>query len=96
MGADPRDVARKALVNAAASCGFPPEFGLVLAHELRTENAMRRMTGYLRAARPKSMEEAADEMVAIVEQRDRWIEHKRAEHAQAKVTQFYNRERDEE
>ena len=52
------------------------------------------MTGYLHGARPRSMEEIADEMVAICEQRDRWVERKKSEYYQTKVNEFYNRDRD--
>jgi hypothetical protein len=40
------------------------------------------MSGYLRHARPRSAEEIADEMLAIMEYRERWIQKKSA--------QFYN------
>jgi hypothetical protein len=40
------------------------------------------MIGYLRHARPRSAEEIADEMLAIMEDRERWIQKKSA--------QFYN------
>ncbi len=56
---------------------------------------MERMAAYLAQARPQSMEEAADEAVAIVEQRDAWIERKKGEYYNAKITELYNRERDE-
>jgi len=66
---------------------------MVLAGELRTEPAMRRMTAYLRQAKPRSPEEIADEMLAIVTDRNRWIEQKKDEYYNAKVTEFYNRPR---
>ena len=43
---------------------------------------MSRMIGYLRHAKPKSAEEIADEMLAIMDDRERWIQKKSA--------QFYN------
>ena len=55
--------------------------------------AMRRMTAYLRQAGPRGPEEIADEMLAIVTDRDRWAEQKRSEYYNAKVTEFYNRPR---
>lgn len=95
MGGASFDRAYEELVAAVVSCGFPAEFGQALAVGLGTENAMRRMTGYLHGARPRSMEEVADEMVAICEQRDRWVERKKSEYYQSKVNEFYNRDRDE-
>ena len=53
---------------------------------------MKRMAGYLRGARPRSMEEIADEMVAILDHRRSIVERKRAEQSQEQLTRFYNRE----
>ena len=93
MGKTSYDEAYEALLAAVVARGLPPEFGQALAAGLGTENAIRRMTGYLYGARPRSMEEIADEMVAICEQRDRWIERKKSEWAEARITEFYNRDR---
>ena len=57
---------------------------------------MRRMTSYLRGADPHSPEEIADEMLAILQMRERYVEQKISEHANASITAFYNRERDDE
>ncbi len=81
------------LIAAIVEMGYPEEFGQVLAGELRSDNAIRRMTGYLRNSGFQSPEEIADEMLAICEQRDRWIERKKSEWAEARMTEFYNRER---
>jgi hypothetical protein len=91
-----REDAREQLVDAILQLGYPAEFGVVLAEELRSEQAMRRMASYLRQAQPQSPEEIADEMLAIVAQRDSWVERKISEHAQASVTAFYNRDRDDD
>lgn len=92
MGKTSYDEAYEALLAAVVARGLPPEFGQALAAGLGTENAIRRMTGYLYGARPRSMEEIADEMVAICEQRDRWVERKKSEYYQAKANAFYNRD----
>ncbi|MCI6844874.1 MAG: hypothetical protein MR874_09010 [Coriobacteriaceae bacterium] len=92
---DGRDQARQALMRAARRCGWPAEFGEALAIYLGSVGAMQRMAAYLVQARPQSMEEAADEAVAIAEQRDAWVERKKGEYYNAKITEFYNRERDE-
>ena len=91
-----REDAREQLVDAILQLGYPAEFGVALAEELRSEQAMRRMASYLRQAQPQSPEEIADEMLAIVAQRDSWVERKISEHAQASVTAFYNRDRDDD
>ncbi len=86
-----RRAARAGLVSAAVRVGLPIEFAELLVHELRTTPAMQRMTAYLLGVRPTHMEDIADEMLAIMEQRDRWFEQKRSEEANATITAFYNR-----
>ena len=90
-----REAAREELVAAIEELGYPGEFGEVIAHELGGEHSMRRMIGYLRGAHPHSPEEIADEMLAILQLRHRWVEQKVSEHANASMTAFYNRERDD-
>ncbi len=84
------------LADAIMEMGYPEEFAQVLAGELRSEAAIRRMAAYVRNARPASPEQIADEMLTIVEQRSRWVEKKMSEHANATITAFYNRPRDHE
>lgn len=91
-----RREAHDELVRAVAQLGWPEEFGEVMAAELGSENAMRRMATYLRRAEPRTPEEAADEMLVIIEQRLRWVERKMSEHANDALTAFYNRPRDPE
>ena len=89
-----KEAARNELVAAVVKLGFPPEFGSVIAEQLGGEKSMRHMTSYLRGAKPRSMEEVADELLAILEQRSSWVEHKISERANASITAFYNRPRD--
>ena len=51
---------------------------------------MRRMTAYLKNAKPRSAEEIADEMLAIMSDREQWIAKKEAEEANARYTQLLN------
>ena len=98
MGTDERrrrEAARAQLVRAIEELGYPGEFGEVIASQLGGEKSMRRMTSYLRGARPGSPEEIADEMLAILEQRSRWVEQKMSERANSSLTAFYNRPREE-
>ena len=81
------------LIAAIEDMGYPREFGVVLAGELRSERAIVRMTSYLGFQPP---EEIADEMLAICADRDRWVEQKKSEYANAKITEFYNRPRESE
>lgn len=89
-----RQRAYESLARAIMQLGYPEEFAQVLAGELRSEKAMDRMAAYVRSARPSSPEEIADEMLAIVAERDRWVRQKMSEHANDSITAFYNRPRD--
>ena len=88
----PHDDAYGDLLAAVTAIGYPQDLATVLADELRGEKSMRRMAAYLRAARPKTMEEIADEMLAIIEQRDAWVKKKITERAQSSFNEFLNRE----
>lgn len=100
MGEDGRErrraAARAELVEAIEELGYPQEFGEVIAHELGGEQSMRRMASYLRRARPNSPEEIADELIAILEERRRWVGQKMSQQANDHLTAFYNRPRDPE
>lgn len=80
------------LVTTITRMGYPVELGCTIADQLRTERAMRRMLGYLRQAKPKRIEEIADELVAILGDRDNWTKKKIAEHANAKYNAYLNSE----
>ena len=79
---DEQTIARLDLIRTLARMGYPDEFGAAIADNLRTEKMIRRMIRYLDHARPRSAEEIADEMLAIMEDRERWI--------QKKTTEYYN------
>jgi hypothetical protein len=68
--------------------GYPPEFGTALAAGLGTERAMGKMLHYLTHADMPSMEEIADEMVAICDDRSFWREKKEAEFYQNKYNEM--------
>ena len=91
-----REAARADLIDAIEQLGYPGEFGEVIAHELGGEKSMQRMTAYLRGADPHSPEEIADEMLAIIQLRKTWVDQKISEHANASITAFYNRDREED
>ena len=55
---------------------------------LGSEKTMRRMTAYLHNAKPRSAEEIADEMLAIMSDRERWTKKKEAEEANAKYNEL--------
>ena len=91
-----KERAYQELEDAVVDLGYPEEFAQVLAHELGGEKSMRRMASYIRQAQPTSPEQIADEMLAIVSQRHTWVEQKISEHANASITAFYNRPREDE
>ena len=71
------------LIAEVVRLGFPRELGEQIAKNLRTENMMGRMYRYLRRVKPRSAEEMVDEMLAIMEDRERWT--------QKKLSEYYNR-----
>ena len=73
---DERTQLYQELVRTLKKMGYPEEFGAAIASNLRTDKAMSRMLGYLHNAQPRSAEEIADEMLAIMEDRERWIQKK--------------------
>ena len=83
------------LLAVVRELGYPEELGAALAAGLGGEWSMKRMAGYLRGARPRSMEEIADEMVAILDHRQSIVERKRAEQSQEQLTRFDNRDKEE-
>ena len=57
-----------------AEMGFPTEFAYLVGSQMNTDFTARRMLGYLRDAQPKNMEEVADEMLGILELRDKCMQ----------------------
>ena len=79
-----RERLAKELVETVVRMGYPEEFGHAIVQNLRTEKTMSRMIGYLKHAKPRSAEEIADEMLAIMEDRKRWSQKKEAEYDNSK------------
>lgn len=85
---DERARARRDLVEKLKKMGYPGEFGNAIADNLRTEKMMDRMLGYLGQAKPRNAEEIADEMLAIMEDRERWVRKKTAEYYNSKYNEL--------
>ena len=83
-----RERLAKELVETVVRMGYPEEFGHAIVQNLRTEKTMSRMIGYLKHAKPRSAEEIADEMLAIMEDRKRWIQKKEAEYYNSKYNEI--------
>lgn len=82
------DKKKQQLISLLQRYGYPVSFGQVIANELRTEKAIGRMISYLLQGRPSSAEEIADEMLAIEDDRQRWIQKKTAEYANQKYNEL--------
>ena len=80
---DERAALRQRVIDAIDALGFGRQFGALIADELRTEYALRRMLGYLKQAKPRRAEDVADELVAIDADRSRLAEKKLAERSNA-------------
>lgn len=70
--------------------GYPAQFGKDIAKNLGSEKAMNRMISYLNKANPRSAEDIADEMLAIMEDRKRWREKKELEYYNSKYNDILN------
>lgn len=62
--------------------GFPGDFAEIIGQELNTDFTAAWMLRYLRAAKPATMEAVADEMIEILEFRDRYVQKQAALRAQ--------------
>ena len=80
--------AKDELIETITGLCFPEEFGLEIAQGLGAPKAIRRMTSYLRNARPKDPETVVDEMLAIRSEIDSWHDKKRSEEANAKYNEL--------
>ncbi len=91
-----RERIRTELVHTVVRLGYPEEFGIVIADQLGTEKTMSRMIGYLKQAEHASMEDIADEMLAVMADRDRWVQKKKAEYYNRKYNEMLYAGFDEE
>ena len=79
---------RRGLVLLMVREGYPPEFAALVAKEMNTEYLARRMIAYVSRVGLIPPEEFADEMLAIIEDRDRYMKKHLTEEAQAKVNEM--------
>ena len=82
--------AYRELLQAVTRKGYPEEFGKAIAKNLGSEKMMSRMTAYLYSANPRSAEEIADEMLAIMSDRERWIQKKETEYYNSRYNEMLN------
>ncbi len=72
------------------SRGYPEQFCREIAYKnMNTDYTATRMLGYLYRMTDPRLEDLVDEMLAILSDRDRLIQKKEAERAQAAVSEIY-------
>jgi hypothetical protein len=81
---------RISLIKTVERLGHPAEFGELIAQSLGTEKQMSRMVSYLVMYKPRTMEEIADEMLAIKDEFERYREKKVAEYYNEKYNRLLN------
>lgn len=74
-------IAREELIYAMKQLGFREELGGLIAKQLGSPKAIRRMTAYLYNAKPHSEEIVVDEMLAICSEIEAWRERRAAREA---------------
>ena len=82
--------AKEEMVSILISLGHPRELGELIARQLGSPKAIRRMTSYLEQVRPRSAEEVVDEMLAIYSEIEAWHRKKESEQANASYTEYLN------
>lgn len=78
------------MLSAFEKHGIPQDVAKLFARELKTERALRRMTGYLLQMKHVRMEDIADEMLAIAADRDQWARKRQNEESNARYTAWLN------
>lgn len=84
------------IISLVKQKGYPEEFGLLIAQELGTEKQMSRMIGYLLSVKQTSMEDIADEMLAIKSDFNSYRQKKINEYNNAKHNEMLLKGIDEE
>lgn len=80
--------ARNELLGEMTALGFPAELGELIARQLGSPKAIRRMSSYLRQVKPRNAEEVVDEMLAISSEIDAWRKKKESEQANAGYNEY--------
>ncbi|WP_302222093.1 hypothetical protein [uncultured Acidaminococcus sp.] len=81
-----------ALISAVTDLGYSAELGALMARNLGTVSTVERMLQYVLRVQPPTAEEMVDEMLAICEERDKWVQKKKNEYYNRKVNEWINRE----
>ena len=87
----PSDRTRE-LYQALQEKGYPDAFCREIAYKyINTDYTATRMLGYLYRVTSPRMEDVADEMLAILSDRDAIMQKKELEHAQATINDVYEK-----
>lgn len=79
------------LYNALLGKGIPDELCREIAYKyMNTDYTANRMLGYLYRITEPSVEMVVDEMIAILEDRNRFMKKQEMEKAQASINKFYS------
>ena len=89
---------RDSLMTAVRSLGYPDKLGEEIVKNLGSPKAMDRMTRYIYQAKPSSMEEVVDEMLAIRTEIEAWRVKKDSQEANARYNEmlYHGLENDED
>ena len=80
----------KELYKVLLGKGYPKEFCAEISYKhLNTDYTATRMLGYLYRVTDPKLEELVDEMLAILSDRERLIQKKESERAQAVISDLY-------
>lgn len=91
MSTNEKAAAQARLMQTITGMGYPEAFGAVLCMNLKSAKAMDRLTDYLIQVKPGTAGEITDEMLAIVDDRERWGQKKSAEFYNAKYNELLRR-----
>ncbi len=71
--------------------GFPADFARIVGEEMNTDFVAKQMLGYLRDAKPQCMEDVVDEMLGILEFRDKCVKRQIAKRRPVVVDDLFIR-----
>ena len=84
--------AKDRLALVVSALGYPKELTDLLAWQLQSPRSIDRMTAWLERVHPRSMENIADELLAICSDRDSWREKAESREAQTAYNAWLNSE----
>ncbi|MBQ9180254.1 MAG: hypothetical protein IJ132_05575 [Firmicutes bacterium] len=77
------------LYNLMIDRGYPEEFAKLVSREMNTEYTSQRMIRYIAVRGLAPLEEVADEMQAVLSERDKLVNKHISRHAQESINRFY-------